>query len=218
MNIVITGASRGIGAALAEHYRAQGHEVVGTGRSVASQLQLDVTRPASHKAMAEALEGHAIDLLVCNAGVYLDKGNDLDTGYGADLWAQSFATNVTGVFMSIQALLPHLRRAGAPKVAIISSQMGSDARAKAGGGTGSYIYKASKAAALNLGLNLANDLKPEGIAVGIYHPGWVQTDMGGEAADITTQEAVEGLAARFDALNIETSGCFENWDGRAHAF
>ncbi|GAA6176687.1 SDR family oxidoreductase [Sulfitobacter pacificus] len=218
MNIVITGASRGIGAGLAEYYRAQGHAVIGTGRSVASQLQLDVTRPASHREMAEALEGQAIDLLVCNAGVYLDKGDDLDSGYGADLWAQSFATNVTGVFMSIQALLPHLRRAGSSKIAILSSQMGSDARAKAGGSGGSYIYRASKAAALNLGLNLANDLKAEGIAVGIYHPGWVQTDMGGKTAEITTQEAVEGLAARFAALNIETTGCFENWDGRPHAF
>ena len=73
--------------------------------------------------MAETLGDRAIDLLVCNAGVYLDKGDDLDDGYGADLWAQSFATNVTGVFLSIQALLPHLRRAQAPKIAIISSQM-----------------------------------------------------------------------------------------------
>lgn len=218
MNIVITGASRGIGAGLADHYRGQGHEVIGTGRSVASQLQLDVTRPASHREMAEALDGHAIDLLVCNAGVYLDKGNDLDTGYGADLWAQSFATNVTGVFMSIQALLPHLRRAKGAKIAIISSQMGSDARAKSGGSGGSYIYRASKAAALNLGLNLANDLKVEGIAVGIYHPGWVQTDMGGGEAEITTDAAVEGLVTRFAALSLENTGCFENWDGRPHAF
>ncbi|MDF3413008.1 SDR family NAD(P)-dependent oxidoreductase [Sulfitobacter sp. M57] len=218
MNIVITGASRGIGAGLADHYRGQGHEVIGTGRSVASQLQLDVTRPVSHREMAEALDGHAIDLLVCNAGVYLDKGNDLDTGYGADLWAQSFATNVTGVFMSIQALLPHLRRAKGAKIAIISSQMGSDARAKSGGSGGSYIYRASKAAALNLGLNLANDLKVEGIAVGIYHPGWVQTDMGGGEAEITTDAAVEGLVTRFAALSLENTGCFENWDGRPHAF
>lgn len=214
MNIVITGASRGIGAGLAEHYRGLGHEVVGTGRSVASQLQLDVTRPASQKAMAETLQGHAIDLLVCNAGVYLDKGDDLEAGYGVDLWAQSFATNVTGVFLSIQALMPHLKQSGAAKVAIISSKMASDTHAPGG----SYIYRASKAAALNLGRNLAVDLKADGIAVGIYHPGWVQTDMGGAAADITVDQAVEGLAARFEALNLETTGCFETWDGQAHDF
>lgn len=214
MTILITGASRGIGAGLAAHYKANGENVIGTGRSVAAQIQLDVTHPASHTEMAEKLGDTAIDLLICNAGVYLDKGNDLDTEYGADLWAQSFATNVTGVFLSIQALLPHLRRAPASKIAIISSQMGSDTRAPGG----SYIYRASKAAVLNLGRNLATDLKVEGIAVGIYHPGFVQTDMGGSGADITTDEAVKGLTARFAALSVATTGCFETWDGREHAF
>ncbi|MEW9919325.1 SDR family oxidoreductase [Marimonas sp. MJW-29] len=214
MRILITGASRGIGAGLASKYRDLGHDVIGTGRSVAAQIQLDVTRPASHSEMAEALGETALDLLVCNAGVYLDKGDDLETGFGADIWAQTFATNVTGVFLSIQALLPHLRRARSSKIAIISSQMGSDTTAPGG----SYIYRASKAAALNLGRNLATDLKSEGIAVGIYHPGWVQTDMGGGSADITTDEAVSGLIERFEALSLETTGCFETWDGRAHPF
>ncbi len=214
MSILITGASRGIGAGLAAHYENLGHEVIGTGRSVAAQLQLDVTRPASHTDMAAALGDRAIDLLVCNAGVYLDKGNDLETGYGADLWAQSFATNVTGVFLSIQALLPHLRRAKGAKIAIISSQMASHTHAPGG----SFIYRASKAAVLNLGRNLASDLKGEGIAVGIYHPGWVQTDMGGGSAALTVDEAVRGLANRFAALNVATTGCFETWDGRAHDY
>ncbi|MFT6676273.1 MAG: NAD(P)-dependent dehydrogenase (short-subunit alcohol dehydrogenase family) [Sulfitobacter sp.] len=214
MTIVITGASRGIGAGLAAHYRAAGQEVFGTARAATTELQLDVTDPASQTAMGAVIGERAVDLLVCNAGVYLDKGHDLDAGYGADLWAQSFATNVTGVFLSIQALMPQLRRAKAGKIAIISSQMASDTRAPGG----SYIYRASKAAALNLGRNLAVDLKREGIAVGIYHPGWVQTDMGGGAADITTDQAVSGLAARFAALSLETTGCFETWDGRAHPF
>jgi len=212
MKVVITGATRGIGAGLAAAYEAQGHEVVGTGRSVAAAVQLDVTQPASHTAMAEALGEGAVDLLVCNAGVFLDKGADFETGYGADLWAQTFAANVTGVFLTIQTLLPQVRRSAAPRIAIISSQMASTTQAPGG----AYIYRASKAAVLNLGRNLATDLKPEGIAVGIYHPGWVQTDMGGAAADITPEESVQGLMARFEALNIETTGCFETWDGRAH--
>ena len=214
MTIVITGASRGIGAGLAAHYSALGKDVIGTGRSAAAQIQLDVTQPASHHAMAQALEDRPVDLLICNAGVYLDRGNDLEKGFGADLWAQSFATNVTGVFLSIQALLPHLRRARSSKIAIISSQMASSVHAPGG----SYIYRASKAAVLNLGRNLATDLRPEGIAVGIYHPGYVKTDMGGAYADITTQESVAGLVERFDALSIETTGCFETWDGRDHPF
>lgn len=214
MTVLITGASRGIGKALADHYRRAGVEVFGTGRSSMADIELDVTRPSDHVAMAEALGDRALDLLVCNAGVYLDKGHRLETGFGADIWAQSFATNVTGVFLTVQALLPHLRRARASKIAIISSQMGSSERAPGG----SYIYRASKAAALNLGRNLAADLKAEGIAVGIYHPGWVQTDMGGGTAEITVEDAVTGLASRFDALDIAKTGCFETWDGRPHPF
>ncbi|MEQ6248596.1 SDR family NAD(P)-dependent oxidoreductase [Sulfitobacter sp. HNIBRBA3233] len=212
MTIVITGASRGIGAGLAEHYRAAGKDVMGASRSPSSDIQLDVTQPSSHSAMAQALGEGPVELLVCNAGVYLDKGCDLDTGFGADLWAQSFAVNVTGVFLSIQALLPHLRRAPAPKIAIISSQMASSTLAPGG----SYIYRASKAAVLNLGRNLATDLKPEGIAVGIYHPGWVQTDMGGGTADIDVDASVAGLVDRFAALDLTRTGCFETWDGRDH--
>ena len=214
MTVVITGASRGIGAGLAEYYRAQGIDATGTSRSPMGDITLDVTHPSSHTEMAAALGDKPVELLVCNAGVYLDKGDDIETGYGADLWAQSFATNVMGVFLSIQALMPHLRRAGNPRIAIISSQMASSEHAPGG----SYIYRSSKAAVLNLGRNLATDLKVEGIAVGIYHPGWVQTDMGGETAAITVDEAVSGLVERFAALSLETTGCFETWDGRAHPY
>ncbi len=82
------------------------------------------------------------------------------------MWATSFATNVTGVFLSVQSLLAQLQTGKNAKIAIISSQMASDERAPGG----SYIYRSSKAAALNLGRNLAVDLKGIGIAVGIYHP------------------------------------------------
>ncbi|WP_299724514.1 SDR family NAD(P)-dependent oxidoreductase [uncultured Tateyamaria sp.] len=213
MNIVITGATRGIGAGLSAHYSGAGHSVVGTGRSAGADVTLDVTQPSDHSALAERLAGVPIDLLVCNAGVYLDKGAALETGYAADLWSQSFAANVTGVFLTIQALLPNLRLAARPKIAVISSQMASHTNAPGG----SYIYRASKAAVLNLGRNLASDLAGE-VAVGIYHPGWVQTDLGGSSAAITVEESVTGLVQRFDALSHETTGCFETWDGRAHPY
>ena len=67
-----------------------------------------------------------------------------------------------------------------------------------------------------LGRNLAVDLKGDGIAVGIYHPGWVQTDMGGSSASITPAASAIGLMARFATLSPATTGCFETWDGRAH--
>lgn len=212
MQVVITGATRGIGAGLARAYRDDGHDVVGTGRA-SGDLAVDMAAPDAVAGLAQAIAA-PVDLLICNAGVYLDKGQPLDTGYPPEMWAQSFAVNVTGVFGTIQALLPHLRAATAGRIAIISSQMASDTRAPGG----SYIYRASKAAVLNLGRNLASDLRSEGIAVGIYHPGWVRTDMGGGSADISVDQSVQGLKARFDALSVATTGCFETWDGRDHPF
>ena len=214
MRALITGANRGIGAALSFELASRGCDVIGTARSGDGLETLDVTDPASVAALAERLDGVALEALVCNAGVYLDKGQPLEGGYPAAMWAESFAANVTGVFLTVQALLPHLRRGATPRIMIISSQMASHTSAPGG----SYIYRASKAAALNLGRNLAVDLKPEGIAVGIYHPGWVQTDMGGTAAEITPAEAATGLADRLQALSLETTGCFETWDGRAHPY
>ena len=212
MTTLITGASRGIGRALMQHYQAAGETVIGTARKPTADLvTLDVTDPAGQRALGQSIE--RLDLLICNAGVYPDRGQKLDDGYAPELWAKGFNTNVVGVFLTIQSLLPALRRAGG-KIAIISSQMASDTKAPGG----SYIYRASKAAALNLGRNLARDLKPQGIAVGIYHPGWVQTEMGGAGADITEAQSARGLAARFAALSLATTGCFETWDGRAHPF
>ncbi len=219
MDMLITGANRGIGLALARHAVAGGAQVIGTHRGTAPAVAgidwqaLQVTDPASHHDLAGRLAGRPIDLLVCNAGVLLDGEETLDSGYPAAMWADTLAVNVTGVFLTIQSLLPNIRAAKG-KIAIISSQMGSDTKAPGG----SYIYRASKAAALNIGRNLATDLRGEGIAVGIYHPGWVRTDMGGPRADISEDEAATGLLARFAALSVATTGCFENWDGRPHPF
>lgn len=213
MTILITGANRGIGRALLDHYTAAGQPVLGTARDGSKGLlALDVTDPAAHQRLAETVQA-PVKLLICNAGIYSGRGDSLETGFAAEAWAAGFATNVTGVFLTIQALLPQLRAAKG-KIAIISSQMGSDARAPGG----SYIYRASKAAVLNLGRNLAVDLRGDGVAVGIYHPGWVQSDMGGQGAEITLAQSASGLAARFAALSLATTGCFESYDGAVLPF
>lgn len=213
MHVVVTGASRGIGREMTSRLRAAGHEVTGTARDHSTDTRLNVSDPGQQARFAAQIKGQPVDLLICNAGVFLDKNMAIDD-YSAEVWATSFATNVTGVFMTVQALLPNLRLATEPKIAIISSQMASHALAAGG----SYAYRASKAAALNLGRNLAADLQPEGIAVGIYHPGWVRTDMGGDQGEISVEESAEGLLNEFDVLNVATSGCFHTWDGRVHAF
>lgn len=214
MTVLITGANRGIGAGLLAAWQARGETVIGTARDgTPGLLAMDVRDPGSVRAAAARVTG-PIDLLVCNAGVYTEDDDRLEDGYPPALWAEAFAVNVTGVFLTVQAFLPHLRQSRTARIAILASRMGSSARAPGG----SYIYRASKAAAVNLGRNLATDLGAQGIAVGIYHPGWVRTAMGGPAAEITVEDASNRLVARISALSPETSGVFEDCDGQIVPF
>ena len=207
MTTLITGANRGIGAALADLYDARGETVIRTTRA-----DVDLTSEAQIAAFGARMADTPIDLLVLNAGIYLEKGLTRDD-YTADHWAKMFAVNVTGQFLMLRALLPSLRAAKG-KVAILGSKMGSTTRAPGG----AVIYRATKAAVLNMGRNMASDLSPVGIAIGIYHPGWVQTDMGGAEADIDVATSTQGLIQRFDALSMDTTGCFESYDGTAIPF
>ncbi len=201
MHILITGTSRGIGAELARQYQALGYRVTGTTRQ-----DMNVTDERSVKSFADNLSGEPIDLLVCNAGVYLDKEEGYRNGYPVKQWTDSFATNVMGVFLTVQAFLPNVEAADG-KIAIISSQMGSSTKAKGN----ALVYRASKAAVANLGFNLATALDP--VPVGVYHPGWVSTDMGGPNATVTPEDSASGLMKRFEYLSHENTGRFETWDG-----
>lgn len=215
--ILVTGANRGIGRALAETYAARGDRAIATARRVdnaparagLSYHPLDVTDPDSCDRLAATLADVPIDVLICNAGVLEGRGRVEDPAYTRDAWMGQLMTNVAGVFFTVRAALPNLRHSGRARVAIISSIMGSSERAP--GGT--YAYRASKAGAINLARNLAVDLAADGIAVGVYHPGWVQTDMGGARADITVGESVAGLVSRIDALSLATTGVFEDYRG-----
>lgn len=217
--ILITGANRGVGAEMARQMTARGDRIIGAARleaapDAAVAWPLDVTDPASLAALGDRLDGMALDLLVCNAGALIGRGGVDDEVYTHEAFAEVLAVNVTGVFMTIRACLPALRCANAGKIAVISSQMGSSTRAKGN----AYLYRASKAAATNLAVAMSKELANEGIAVGAYHPGWVQTDMGGADADISVEESAEGLIKRFDALNLETAGCFEFYSGEPIPF
>ena len=211
MEILVTGANRGIGAALLKGYAALGIPAMGTSRDGTVGLKLDVTDPDSISELGRHYAERGLDLLVCNAAVFLDRGRSLEE-LSAEDWARTMAVNVTGVAETVRVLLPALRRSSGSKIAIISSQMASQERARGG----SYVYRASKAAVLNFGRNLAQDLRGEGIAVGTYHPGWVRTEMGGPDAELSGSEAAEGLINRFEALDMSLTGCFETWDGRDH--
>jgi NAD(P)-dependent dehydrogenase (short-subunit alcohol dehydrogenase family) len=79
-------------------------------------------------------------------------------------------------------------------------------------------YSASKAA-LNKFMRLAApELKRTGIAVGLVHPGWVQTDMGGSAADISPDTSAAGIVKVIDRLNFDNAGGFWQWNGEVHGW
>jgi len=214
--ILIAGASRGIGLEIAHQAAARGDRVLAMVRSgpgqvaaaeVAAQvLTADVTDEAALAAAAVEVDTK-IDLLVCNAGIFRGRGGLDAEDAGSAAWSDVLMTNVAGPFLTVRAFLPKL--AEGAKIAIISSVMGSSARAPGG----SYLYRASKAAATNLACNLAGELKPRGIAVGAYHPGWVRTDMGGASAAVSPADSAAGLLVRFDALDLATTGVFEDYRG-----
>jgi NAD(P)-dependent dehydrogenase (short-subunit alcohol dehydrogenase family) len=217
--VLITGANRGIGLQLATLYAARGDTVIATVRddktvdglrALGNSVKItvcDVTDEVSLAAAAKSIGTQPINILIANAGVMGPRGAALDDN-PASAWRHVLETNVMGAFLTTRTFLPHVISAQG-KIAIISSRMGSSAAAAGN----SYVYRASKAAAANIGANFAVELKPMGVAVGSFHPGWVQTDMGGAAADIPASVSAAGLITRIDALSIATTGSFQNYDG-----
>jgi NAD(P)-dependent dehydrogenase (short-subunit alcohol dehydrogenase family) len=215
---LITGASRGIGEALAATLAARGHEVLAAmrhppaspaGRRGLRWLELDVADPQSIVAAAERLAGEPLDILVSNAGIFGQRGAGLGR-IDDRVWHEVLAVNVIGAYRTAEAFLPNLRMGLGRKLVTISSRMGSIGLNTTGG---EYIYRSSKAAVNAVMKSLAVDLAPEGITVALLHPGWVRTDMGGQGAAIDVQTSANGLADVIEALTPAQSGGFFNYDG-----
>ena len=221
--VLITGANRGIGLALARHYAADGWHVHATCRDPdkaealgalagdrLSVHRLDVTDAASVAACAAEIGDVAIDLLINNAGVSGGTATGLaDIDYAR--WAHTIDVNTFGPTRVAQAFVEPLAASERRLLVNISSRLGSMAENTEGG---SYVYRSSKAALNAVIRSLAIDLAPRGIVVVALHPGWVATDMGGAEAPIGPDESVAGMRRVIAGLGSADSGRFYAYDGR----
>ncbi len=212
--IVITGANRGIGLELTKQYHQRGDKVIGVCRQsspqldqVATQIQagVDITRETDVAQLAEQLANTNIDVVINNAGLLQRTSlSHLDF----DAMRRQFEVNSLAPLRVSAALIPRMVRGG--KIAIITSRMGSIAD---NGSGGSYGYRMSKAAVNIAGVSLARDLKSQGIAVALLHPGFVKTDMTGGQGNTTPDRAAADLIDRIDELALSTSGQFWHASG-----
>jgi NAD(P)-dependent dehydrogenase (short-subunit alcohol dehydrogenase family) len=213
--VVVTGANRGIGLALARALKSRGDDVVAAVRTTSSALDelgvevhegVEVTDDAAVQHFVNHIGDKAVDVLINNAGVHTRESID-DLNW--DRMRRLFEINTLGPLRVTAMLLPHMKSGS--KVAIITSRSGSIGD---NGSGDTYGYRMSKAALNMAGVNLAIDLKPRGIPVAILHPGMVRTDMGGGGAKaIEPSLSAERLIARIDELTLATTGRFLHAEG-----
>jgi len=214
-NILITGANRGIGLSLSKHYTNAGHCVIACCRKTSNELnrlqnvvlieEIDMLNQNSFNKVPPALEGKQIDILINNAGIFLNE--TLDDFNSENIQKQLMVNSVAPLVFS-HKLLPHISKGG--KIAMVTSRMGSIADNDSGGYFG---YRMSKAA-LNAGTkSLSVDLASKGIAVGLFHPGFVATDMTNKQGDIDADTAAQRIIDRIEELNMDNTGSFWHSNG-----
>ncbi len=193
---LVTGASRGLGREVARRLAEKGYTVLAGVRTPGAMnplpgvevLPLDVSDPASIAAAAATLKARhgRLDVLVNNAGIMLDRMGDVLT-LDAALLDRTLATNTVGPLRLAQALVPLMTAGG--RIVNVSS----------GGGqlsvpsSWSPAYCMSKTALNAVTVQLAEALKPRGIAVNSVCPGWVRTDLGGPEAPRSLQQGADSI-------------------------
>lgn len=219
MKVLVIGASRGIGLEFTRQYLAEGAQVIATARDDeglqrlkglgAKALRLDVAQPTSISGLAWLLDGEEIDIALYVAGVF--PHGDALSPPTREAFDNAMHTNVLGAMQAIPQVAPLVEavRGGGGRFAFISSAM-----AKIDGVDSSrgWVYRASKAA-LNMVVASAQHDYPKAIMVALS-PGWVQTDMGGSGAPLTTVQSVTAMRAALAGLGPEHKGAFLDYDGR----
>jgi NAD(P)-dependent dehydrogenase (short-subunit alcohol dehydrogenase family) len=225
--VLITGANRGIGFEFVRQYAGKGWSVIAGARTpersdelqeLAGQSatisieQLDVSDPASVDALAGKLDGMAIDVLVNNAGVFGDFATQTFGAIDFDQFDTFMRTNALGPLKMCEAFLEHVKAGREKKMVSVTSQAGSFGLGS-GGLPGMYFYKSSKAAQNMIMRNVAEDVRPHGIAVCVLSPGMVNT--AGEIPPerrfpglIEPPESIAGMIEVIDELTLDQSGQF----------
>ncbi|HYG28595.1 MAG TPA: SDR family oxidoreductase [Allosphingosinicella sp.] len=213
-SVLITGAGRGLGLEFARQYAQDGWEVIATVRGEAPELerlgvrieQLDMRDFAAVASFGERLSGAPLDLLIANAG--MSGPQRIGNPQLAADWQEVHAVNAVAPTLLAEAVLPNVLGAQGKMVAI-TSRMGSIADS-----SGGYVaYRASKAALNAAWRSLALDLAGRPVTLAMFHPGWVQTDMGGSNAPISAAESVAALRRIIARLEPKDSGSFLDRDG-----
>lgn len=229
--VMVTGGNRGLGLEFVRQCLARGDLVFAgcrrpenavdlqalssTHPGQLTVLKLDVTNDAAIDASVEVVRSHVdgLDLLINNAGAY--PRGETPTTINVTTMLQTFHLNSVAPMIVAQHCLDLLRAGNHPKIASVSSKMGSLWWKEREGG-GDYSYCSSKAALNMLTRTLAFDLRSEGIIVVVMNPGWVQTDMGGSAADLTPVESVHGMLNVIERLTEADTSKFFTWEGWEH--
>ena len=216
--IMITGASRGLGLEFARQFYSKECRVIATCRNSknANELNaigdidihsLDVTDDKSVANLADKLRGENIDILINNAGVIGQR-----EGFGRldyDIWAETMDTNVFGPMRVAEAFRDNVMNSEKKQMIFITSRMGSITEAV----PNAYVYRSSKAA-LNMAVKcLSAELAEQGLIAVLFHPGHVQTDMGGQAAPVMPHTSIEGMKNQIVALTRDDNGRFLSYDG-----
>jgi len=213
-NVVITGANRGIGLAMATIYKAQGDNVYALCRQTSVALDelgvtiisdVDIATDQGLDVMTNALSNIKLEVLICNAGILRDEQL---SQLNISTIREQFEVNALAPLRVVEGLLTNM--SSGSKIAMITSRMGSIAD---NGSGGRYGYRMSKAALNAAAMSIAKDLEPENIAVGIYHPGYVQTDMVNNGGDIPADVAADRIIKLIDSLTIDESGVFRHSNG-----
>ncbi len=215
--VLVIGASRGIGRELAQQYIDNGDRVTATVRraedrdallaqGAAAVHLIDVAQPQSVSGLAWLLDGEKFDYAWYVAGV-LDHLHTT-TPPTQQEFDRVMHTNLLGAMQALPQVAPMVQAAGG-KFAFISSSMAQIGHVD---DDHSWLYRCSKAA-LNMAVATAQHGWP-GVLLLTMDPGWVRTEMGGSVAPLSVEESVQGMRATLAAAQVADAGKLLHHDGR----